>query len=235
MKTPHFSYLVIRVLLLVIASPFAFSSVYAFAPKEMQAYFNGPSVQAVGTTSAVVTLSDAVLGGMNAEEKAGVYLEYFETHKVCIMIYPTPAECLPIKLPVGTLTAALTNLKPNTEYQVSYKHDNTIRCITSPCPENSFESQAVTFTTLPDPAVTVVIDTNHGLVFTQYMSLGSRGSDVVKLQRFLQTRGFLVSEPTGYYGLLTRAAVKKYQISYGISATGSVGPITRKYLAKESL
>lgn len=254
MKFTYLSSYTTRVLALILSASLGVASVGAFAPKETQQFFNGPVVGNVSETSAVITLSPSVIAAMTPEEKAGVYLEYFETHKVCIMIYPTPAECLPKKLPVGQLSATVNDLKPNTEYQVTYKFDNTIRCITTPCPENGFESQSVVFTTKGssgstggngngtgngtiDPVVTItpILETNHGLLFTQYMGVGSRGADVVKLQKFLKTRGFLASEPTGYYGLLTRTAVKKYQASYGVSQTGSVGPVTRGYLAKESL
>jgi hypothetical protein len=225
------------------------ASVSAFAPKETQQFFNGPVVGEVSETSAVITLSPSVIATMTPEEKAGVYLEYFETHKVCIMIYPTPAECLPKKLPVGQLSATVNDLKPNTEYQVTYKFDNTIRCITTPCPSNDFESQSVVFTTKPggngndngighggsDGGVVGTSPTQGGVSISRYLTVGSRGEDVTRLQYFLNMRGFLTASPTGYYGLLTRTAVKKYQASYGVSQTGSVGPVTRGYLAKESL
>ena len=53
------------------------------------------------------------------------------------------------------------------------------------------------------------------------------GGDVSELQSFLQDRGFLSSEPTGYFGGLTGTAVKNYQVSKGMSPTAFVGPLTR--------
>lgn len=53
------------------------------------------------------------------------------------------------------------------------------------------------------------------------------GGDVSALQDFLQVQGHLNSQPTGFFGLLTLEAVKKFQSANGINATGFVGPMTR--------
>jgi len=55
--------------------------------------------------------------------------------------------------------------------------------------------------------------------------------EVSTLQDFLQSQGYLNSEPTGYFGLLTFQAVKNFQNANGISPTGYVGPITRAKIA----
>ncbi len=51
--------------------------------------------------------------------------------------------------------------------------------------------------------------------------------EVSALQDFLQFKGYLNSEPTGYFGILTFQAVKRFQSDNGISPTGFVGSITR--------
>lgn len=51
--------------------------------------------------------------------------------------------------------------------------------------------------------------------------------EVSALQDFLQTKGFLNSEPSGFFGLLTMGAVKDFQTANSIDPTGYVGPITR--------
>lgn len=51
--------------------------------------------------------------------------------------------------------------------------------------------------------------------------------EVSALQDFLQTKGFLSSEPSGFFGLLTLGAVKSFQIANSIDQTGYVGPLTR--------
>lgn len=56
----------------------------------------------------------------------------------------------------------------------------------------------------------------------------NRNGEVSLLQDFLQSKGYLNSEPTGYFGLLTLRAVKSFQNANGITpASGYVGPITR--------
>lgn len=50
---------------------------------------------------------------------------------------------------------------------------------------------------------------------------------VSDLQFFLQERGYLASEPTGYFGGLTRAAVRAFQQANGITSNGVAGPMTR--------
>jgi len=66
--------------------------------------------------------------------------------------------------------------------------------------------------------------------FTTFLSIGSQGAAVTALQQRLVADGFLSSAPTGYYGALTEAAVKKYQAAHGLDAKGYVGPGTRAAL-----
>jgi hypothetical protein len=61
--------------------------------------------------------------------------------------------------------------------------------------------------------------------FTKDLTVGSTGADVSALQAKLS-----VSQATGYFGAITKAAVQAYQTSKGISATGYVGPLTRAAL-----
>jgi len=73
-----------------------------------------------------------------------------------------------------------------------------------------------------------------GYVFAQNLTVGSRGADVVQLQTYLESKGFLVMPvgvAKGYFGPLTRAALASFQASVGISpAAGFFGPITRAYV-----
>lgn len=65
-------------------------------------------------------------------------------------------------------------------------------------------------------------------VFQRDLYLGSRGYDVFVLQRFLRVSGYFSVEPTGYFGLLTAAAVRAYQLDQGLTPTiGYFGPKTR--------
>ena len=58
--------------------------------------------------------------------------------------------------------------------------------------------------------------------------------DVSALQDFLHSGGYLNSEPTGYYGIMTVEAVKVFQIKNRISVTGYIGPLTRNLINKLS-
>jgi len=83
--------------------------------------------------------------------------------------------------------------------------------------------------------------------FTRDLTIGSRGEDVLQLQKFLNTNGFTVSvtgpgapgSETDYFGSLTNAAVARFQEAYtaqillpvGLSkGTGYFGPSTRKQI-----
>lgn len=68
--------------------------------------------------------------------------------------------------------------------------------------------------------------------FTQNLSLGSTGDEVTKLQERLASLGLFSVEPTGYFGPITEAAVKKFQEQNGIEVVGIVGPKTRAALNK---
>jgi len=60
------------------------------------------------------------------------------------------------------------------------------------------------------------------------LRVGSTGSNVTNLQTFLASDRNIYPEGrvTGYYGSLTRAAVAQFQVNYGISMVGAVGPLT---------
>jgi hypothetical protein len=76
---------------------------------------------------------------------------------------------------------------------------------------------------LQAPAATVT--------FTSDLTIGSTGPQVVALQTFLESKGYLVMPvgvAKGYFGALTRAALARFQAANGIApAVGYFGPITR--------
>lgn len=201
------------------------SAASAFQPKETAAYFNGPTVSSVTSTSASFSLSPQVLNGISDEEKSRIYFEYIEKDLMCIAIYPTPAACLPKKTEVGKTSVTVTDLKPSTTYTVKYKADNSIRCITAPCPDNSFESLTTEFTTQGNSTVPTPITNN--------LFIGTRGSQVTSLQNFLIAKGYMRGTPTGYFGLVTFQAVREFQKAHTIISTGFVGPLTRKAISDE--
>lgn len=69
--------------------------------------------------------------------------------------------------------------------------------------------------------------------FMSSLMMGSRGSDVVSLQTFLEEKGFLEIPSNygkGYFGGLTKKALIEYQASVGLPATGYFGAMTRAKL-----
>ena len=78
-------------------------------------------------------------------------------------------------------------------------------------------------------AVDVFVDNNYK--FTQFLSLGSTGNEVRQLQNKLKTLGlFNYPAITGYYGPVTKNAIKTFQQAHGLSPVGYVGPQTREAL-----
>jgi peptidoglycan hydrolase-like protein with peptidoglycan-binding domain len=71
-----------------------------------------------------------------------------------------------------------------------------------------------------------------GYTFSNYLSVGSTGADVVALQTWLMANGYSIpaiasgAASKGYFGSQTKAAVVKYQASVGLPSTGFVGPLT---------
>jgi peptidoglycan/xylan/chitin deacetylase (PgdA/CDA1 family) len=68
--------------------------------------------------------------------------------------------------------------------------------------------------------------------FTRTLILGSRGDEVMELQKRLATEGLYTGPVTGYFGPLTETAVKAYQTKNGLDPAGIVGPKTRAVLNK---
>lgn len=94
-----------------------------------------------------------------------------------------------------------------------------------------YPERTVVFTTevssakLAAPATTLSAD-----AFPRSLSAGDSGVDVSALQTALEQKGFLTmpaSVATGYFGVLTGAAVSAYQASVGLSANGIFASSTR--------
>lgn len=84
-----------------------------------------------------------------------------------------------------------------------------------------------------------VVDPNNGYqgcvdwnlpLFSRSLGLFSTGYEVYLLQKALVKEGFGNFEPSGYFGLLTRSALLKYQAAKSLQQVGSVGPLTRASL-----
>jgi hypothetical protein len=80
----------------------------------------------------------------------------------------------------------------------------------------------------PDTSTTLIMSaettqkTTTSTTFTDTLSLGSKGTQVTKLQTLLKKEGLLPSDSvTGYYGPQTETAVKRYQCQKGIICSGT--------------
>jgi len=62
---------------------------------------------------------------------------------------------------------------------------------------------------------------------------GQKSSEVSELQEFLISKSLLTGNSTGFFGFLTLKAVKAYQVSQKLPATGFVGPMTRESINRE--
>ncbi len=92
------------------------------------------------------------------------------------------------------------------------------------------------------PLSTLVVpptSSSNTTTFTRDLSFGSTGTDVIALQRFLNSRGFTVSttgpgspgNEINVFGSRTQAALARFQTSVGITpASGYFGPITRSFV-----
>lgn len=73
--------------------------------------------------------------------------------------------------------------------------------------------------------------------YTRSISLGFEGADVIELQTFLESKGFLVMPKgvaKGYFGQITKKALASYQKSVGLPPVGLFGPQTRARVEKEN-
>lgn len=77
---------------------------------------------------------------------------------------------------------------------------------------------------------TASTSTGDGYVFSNFIGMGSTGTDVTELQKRLTALGFYSGPVTGTFGSLTQAAVKAFQAAHGITQAGYVGPGTRAAL-----
>ena len=74
-----------------------------------------------------------------------------------------------------------------------------------------------------------------GFIFTDPLALDSNDAQVKNLQSLLASLGFFNGPITGFYGPVTEAAVKAYQLARRITVAGFIGPQTRAALNSEQV
>lgn len=68
--------------------------------------------------------------------------------------------------------------------------------------------------------------------FTQKVTAGSVGNEVMELQKYLNAVGFDCGVADGKYGPKTKAGIIKFQLANKLTGDGVVGPMTRSVLNK---
>jgi peptidoglycan hydrolase-like protein with peptidoglycan-binding domain len=66
------------------------------------------------------------------------------------------------------------------------------------------------------------------LALNKEVKIGSRGKDVVNIQKFLKEKGYYSGKLDGSYGPITKRSVEVFQVERGIPATGVVDVETKK-------
>lgn len=69
-------------------------------------------------------------------------------------------------------------------------------------------------------------------IFSENLGYGMENEDIKALQSILTAKGYFFGAITGYFGWQTEEAVKAFQLSNNLPATGIVGPLTRGLLNK---
>jgi peptidoglycan hydrolase-like protein with peptidoglycan-binding domain len=68
--------------------------------------------------------------------------------------------------------------------------------------------------------------------FTKLIKQGSKGNEVIELQKFLTALGYNLGTADGKFGLKTKTALIKFQVANKLKGDGVVGPKVRLLLNK---
>lgn len=79
-------------------------------------------------------------------------------------------------------------------------------------------------------ATTTTIGSNYH--FTNPLRFGSKGQEVIELQKRLHEEGFFNGNYVANFGIATVNAVKKFQTAHSLKVLGNLGPVTRSLFNK---
>ncbi|MBD2295727.1 peptidoglycan-binding protein [Anabaena sphaerica FACHB-251] len=126
----------------------------------------------------------------------------------------------------GVQPTASNNLSVPTQNNRNTVINNTVlRKPTAPKPTTTSQNQPNT-SFRPTPPNQQNPNIQYTPAGWPILRLGNRGSEVTKLQKLLQTLGFLKGSIDGDFGVTTETAVKAAQTRYGLQADGVVGGAT---------
>jgi hypothetical protein len=146
-----------------------------------------------------------------------------------LLVSPQPEN--PVILPAPSV-APLPGL-PNTGVQPNFANTTGGVVVPVPNPQNVV---AVIPPKLPNTGIIQITKTQAIAAFHRTLRYGAQGTDVAELQNILMQKGFLAALPgaaDGSLGPISRAAIKKYQISAGLVSDGVFGPLTKTKLISE--
>jgi hypothetical protein len=136
---------------------------------------------------------------------------------------------------VGTISDVHLDTRFPTTYTIVYTTTDSTGRSTS-----GTRTVIVNGTGLPEtPSPSLPASITQTVNLTKSLMFGSRNSEVLALQQFFISTGYITPDnATGYFGKITRSAVQKYQCVNGIVCSGSettsgygkVGPRTRAKL-----
>lgn len=142
----------------------------------------------------------------------------------------------------NVFTYTITGLTNGTSYTFSVFAVNALGAgpsittfpIVPNLPVVSIPAVAAPATSSPMPTVISPVPpkpVSSKFIFISVLKKGMRGNAVIELQNRLIKENLLATgSATGYFGVLTEAALKAYQLAHGLEAVGSMGPMTRTSL-----
>lgn len=147
------------------------------------------------------------------------------------------SDLLPVRTPSELKSGHIMDLNEFWEFGLEFGGPNSWS--RTWCPDNTKQEAGYFWFRYPDQVgywteAWAIINKDDRYSFTKDLTLGSTGPDVVALQKHLVKIG-LMTMPQGvsygYFGEITRGAVARYQVKYGITPTaGYFGPKTRTHL-----
>jgi titin len=136
----------------------------------------------------------------------------------------------------STLSATITGLTNGVVYSFSVSAVNLAGpgpavTTNTVIPKVGLVQQPVTTTTVQlSPASNAAPTAPSFFYFSFTLQKGMRGQAVTELQNRLTWLGFYSGPVTGYFGVLTEAAVTSYQRAHYLPQVGVAGPLTRAFL-----
>jgi hypothetical protein len=136
------------------------------------------------------------------------------------------------RLLVNSIAESLIDLT-NNYFNDGNSYDTNISFVPSPRQGHSSGGSIIPLVITPvlTPETGQVLGAEK-FIFTLLLKMGSRGNEVIELQKFLNAAGYDCGIVDGIFGKLTKAAVIKFQLANGLVGDGIVGPLTRAVLNK---